>query len=367
MRRNTQYDPARHAGHFTFIVAEMMRNQNALSIFSSSHRELWHLVEPSIWRLDSEDLHRDPIFGVLKTLLDQPRWLEPYHLYDDRGSELFERICQLPEYYLTRTESAILTENAEQLIRSAPVECIVELGAGTSQKTLHLLKEQVRQRRGGKFAPVDVSLASLRIARDAVKRHFSQLEFHGLLGKYQDGIASIEKSLPTLFIFLGSTVGNLSYSEFAAFFQHLSESMGPDDYLLLGVDRVKDVGILERAYNDSQGITADFILNVFQNVNRILGSDFERRKMRYHCTYNPVWQQIEMYAISTEDQKIEIPSLGTSFVWEKQDRILVEISRKFHPDRLEHQLRCFGLTPTAHFTDSRKWFSLLLFGKSSAG
>lgn len=308
--------------------------------------------------------HADPALSVLRTLLDQPRWLESFHLYDDRGSELFEKICELPEYYLTRTESGILIERAAEIIRSAPVECIVELGAGTSRKTLHLLKEQIGQRRGGTFAPVDVSLPALRAARDTVKTHFPQLDFHGLLGQYQDAIASIDKSLPTLFVFLGSTVGNFDHSEFVRFFQHLSGSMGPDDYFLLGVDRVKEVSVLEKAYDDTQGITAEFILNVFAHINEMLRSNFDREKMRYHSWYNPNWQQVEMYAVSAESQKIDVPRLETSFVWEKGDEILVEISRKFAPERLQEQLRCFGLRPVSHFTDPKKWFSLLLFRKS---
>jgi L-histidine Nalpha-methyltransferase len=341
----------------------MMENQSLPVIFSPSHRDNWRHLEASIWTSNGEGLRRDPALSVLKTLLDQPRWLEPYHLYDKKGSELFERICELPEYYLTRTESAILTEHAAELIGSAPVECIVELGAGTSQKTILLLKEQIRQRHGGTFAPIDVSLSSLRIARGTAK-NYPQLAFHGLHGKYQEAIASIEKSLPTLFVFLGSTVGNFNHSELIDFFQHLSASMGPRDYFLLGVDRVKDTSVLERAYNDSQGITAEFILNVFENMNRTAGSKFERGKMRYHSWYNPEWQQIEMYAIATATQEINFPSVGTSFIWEKDESILVEISRKFDPDRLQNQLRCFDLKPIAHFTDPKEWFSLLLLRKS---
>jgi len=121
--------------------------------------------------------------------------------------------------------------------------------------------------------------------------------------------------------------------------------------------------VLEKAYDDSQGLTAEFILNVFQCVNRLVGSNFERHKMRYHSWYNPEWRQVEMYAISTERQEIEIPSHRTSFAWEKEERILVEISRKFDPERLREHLRCFGLEPVAHFSDPKKWFSLLLFKK----
>ncbi|MGH7771105.1 MAG: L-histidine N(alpha)-methyltransferase [Candidatus Binatia bacterium] len=338
-----------------------MQGQEEPHVLSSSQRGLWSFTEPYIWTFDTN--HADPALSILRTLLDQPRWLEPSLLYDERGSQLFEQICELPEYYLTRTENSILAAQAEQVIATAPVECIVELGAGTSKKTMHLLREQVRQRQGGTFAPIDVSLTGLIVSRDIVRQHFPQLMFQGLHARYEEGIAGIEKNLPTLFAFLGSSVGNFTHSEFVRFFQHLSDSMGPKDFLLLGADRVKEAEILEKAYDDSQGVTADFILNVFQNINRQLGSDFDLRKMRYHSWYNPEWQQIEMYALSTAIQEIHFPTLSTSFVWEKEDRILVEISRKFEPVRLQQQLQLFGLTPVAHFTDPKEWFSLLLFQK----
>jgi len=343
-----------------------MKKQSRPSIFSSAQRDLWRAVDSSIWTFDADRLRRDPALPVLQTLLDQPRWLEAHHLYDETGSKLFETICELPEYYLTRTESAILAQKAEEIIRIAQVDCIVELGAGTSQKTLYLLKEQTRQRRGGTFAPIDVSLSSLKVARDAVKKQFPRLTFHGLHGKYQDGIAGIDKDLPTLFVFLGSTVGNFNHSELIGFFQHLSDSMGPRDFFLLGVDRVKKRELLEKAYNDAQGVTAKFILNVFANINRLMGANFDPRKMRYHSWYNPEWQQIEMYAVSTAAQEIAFPSRAVSFSWPKDDRILVEISRKFDPARLQQQLQWFGLKPVAHFTDPKEWFSLLLFQKSSS-
>ncbi len=284
-------------------------------------------------------------------------------MYDERGSHLFEQISALPEYYLTRTENSILAEYADQIIGAAPVECIVELGAGSSQKTLHLLREQVKQRSGGTFAPIDVSLTGLTASRDIVGKELPQVTFNGLCARYEEGFSSIDATLPSLFVFLGSTVGNFNHSEFNRFFRRLSESMGPRDYLLLGVDRIKEAEILERAYDDSQGITDDFILNVFQNINRLLESDFDPAKMRYHSWYNREWQQVEMYAISTVTQEIHFPSRSTSFVWKKEDRILVEISRKFDPTRLQEQLRFFDLIPAAHFTDSKEWFSLLLFKK----
>jgi len=339
-----------------------MEKQNQTRIFSAAGQKLWRPAERSIWTAQPEAAC-DEALPLLKSLLDQPRWLAPYHLYDDLGAELFEHICELPEYYLTRTESAILKQRAAEIIRCARAECIVELGAGTSQKTLLLLGEQAKQHGRGVFAPIDVSLASLRVARDSVEKNFPQLTFLGLHGQYEQGIAAIEKDLPTLFVFLGSTVGNFDHSQFAAFFDHVSDSMGPDDYFLLGVDRVKEPALLERAYDDAQKVTAAFILNVFENVNRILGSDFDRNKMRYEARYNAEWRRVEMYAVATEAQEIHIPSRQIAFRWEKDEKLLVEISRKFDPERLREHLRCFGLEPVAHFSDPKKWFSLLLFKK----
>jgi len=332
-------------------------------IFSVAQTILWRSVAPSIWSLGGDSALANPALSVLRTLFDQPRWLEAYLLYDERGSELFDRICELPEYYLTRTEDSILAKDAARIVAAAPVECIVELGAGFSKKTQHLLREQAKQRVKGVFAPIDVSLSGLAASRETIRREFPQLAFCGLHARYEDGIASIEKSLPTLFIFLGSSVGNFNRSEFVRFFSHVSESMGPRDFFLLGIDRAKEVELLEKAYNDSQGLTADFILNVFQSINRLMGANFDSRKMRYHSWYNPEWQQIEMYAVSTAAQEIRFPSHAASFSWRKDDRILVEISRKFDPTRLQQQLQWFGLKPVAHFTDPKEWFSLLLFQK----
>jgi L-histidine Nalpha-methyltransferase len=334
-------------------------------IFSPERQNLWTSSEPSICTLDGGPARQDPSLSIVTTLCDQPRWLEPYHLYDDRGSELFERICELPEYYLTRTENTLLESAAARIISAAPVECIVELGAGSAKKTVHLLGEQVRQRRGGIFAPIDVSIPGLIASRNDVERNFPAIRFYGLHALYEEGLASIDKKVPTLFVFLGSTIGNFNPPEFVRFFRVLSHAMGPNDFLLLGSDRVKAVDTLERAYNDSKGLTAEFILNVFEHINDLLRSNFDRGRMRYYSWYNPQWQQIEMYSVATSAQEIHFDTYPTSFVWEKDEKILVEISRKFDTARLQQQLGFFDLIPMDHFTDSKEWFSLLLFKKSA--
>ena len=340
-----------------------MKQGTSRSIFAAGEISRWTAEPEGIWSSHDADLDVVPILSILTTLWDQPRWLEAYHLYDDQGSELFEEICELPEYYLTRTENSILEAHAKSIIAAAPVECIVELGAGYSKKTVHLLTEQLRQRGRCHFAPIDVSVAGLLASQTAVRRDFPQIQFHGIHARYEEGFAAIDKDLPKLFVFLGSTIGNFNQTEFPRFFRALSDAMGPNDYLLVGADRVKDKNILEPAYNDSRGITAAFILNVFRNINRLLDSNFDLATMRYHSWFNPEWQQIEMYAVANQDQTIRFPSAKTGFTWRREERILVEISRKFEPHRLQEQLGFLGLRPVAHYTDPKEWFSVLLLRK----
>ncbi len=341
-----------------------MKQESLPTLFSGAEYDRWQTREPGIWSQRGADLDRVPTLSILTTLWDQPRWLEAYHLYDPRGSELFEQICELPEYYLTRTEDAILEQHAVEIIRRAAVSCIAELGAGYSKKTVHLLTEQVRQRGTTIFAPIDVSHAGLVASRDAVQSAFPAIEFHGLHARYENGFSAIDKQLPTLFVFLGSSIGNFNHTDFPRFFRALSAAMGPHDYLLLGVDRLKPASTLETAYNDSRGITREFILNVFDHINHLLQSNFTRAKMRYHSWFHPQWQQIEMYAVATESHEIRFPAAAASFQWMKDEKILVEISRKFDPFRLQEQLRFFDLRPVEHFTDPSQWFSVLLFKKA---
>jgi L-histidine Nalpha-methyltransferase len=340
-----------------------MKTEPRPSIIAPHQKTRWKNNRDGIWTPDGARFDEIPIRSILTTLWDQPRWLEAYHLYDQRGSELFEQICHLPEYYLTRTENVILETHAAEIIAAAPVESIVELGAGYSKKTIHLLTEQLRQRHKGIFAPIDVSESGLLASREAVARDFPRLEFQGLHARYEEGFTSIDQTVPTLFVFLGSTIGNFNQSEFPRFFRALSEAMGPNDYLLLGADRLKDAAVLEQAYDDSQRLTAQFILNVFRHINDLLQSNFDLEKMRYYARFNSEWQQIEMYAVAAQSHTVSFPTVETSFDWKKDEKILVEISRKFDPQRLQEQLRFFDLVPVEHFSDPNQWFSVLLFRK----
>ncbi len=340
------------------------RSDSGTNVLAEGQQHLWRLLDNSLWtpRKHSEKL--DPALAVLRTLFDQPRWVDPSYLYDDRGSDLFEEISQLPEYYLTRLEDGILEQEAANIVAAAPVECLVELGAGFSKKTRHLLREQVRQRGRGIFAPVDVSPLALTASRDAQQKAFPEIQFQGLVARYEDGIASIDNELPTLFVFLGSTVGNFTRVQFGHFFHQLSGSMGSNDFLLLGVDEVKEVEIVERAYNDSRGLTADFVLNAFDHINRLTGSNFDRARMEYSPLYNSQKRQMEMYALPTSSQEIRFPEVATSFRWEEAEPILLEISRKFDLASLLSQLQFFGLELVERYHDSQQWFSVLLLRRS---
>jgi dimethylhistidine N-methyltransferase len=326
---------------------------------------LWQPLAPAIWapRRGEAD---GAVISLLQSLFDQPRWIEAHHLYDERGAALFEEICKLPEYYPTRTENAILAERAKEIMAAVPVECVIELGAGSSQKTGHLLREQSRRRGGGVFAPIDVSETSLAAGRDWIRNELAGVAFNGLCARYEEAIASVRRDLPKLFVFLGSSIGNFRPLEFHRFFRRLASAMGPEDYFLLGVDCVKDPETIERAYNDANGTTARFILNALIHVNQILGGNFALDKMRYRVHYSIERQQVEMWAESTRKQEIVFSSPALSFTWEKGERILVEISRKFEPGRLQRQIALFDLEPLARFEDARGWFSLLLFRKNAA-
>ena len=339
-------------------------SRQLIKFLSASDRAAWEETAPSILTPRGRAAGKLGE-GMVRTLFDRPRWLEPCHLYDEKGSLLFEEICESPEYYPTPTEAALLEKEAGALMGLAPVELIMELGAGFSKKTVHLLKALTQARSRGSFAAVDVSATALMASKKMVEELFPELMFAGLEARFEDAITSITPDIPKLVVFLGSTIGNFAPTDMLHFFTHLCNHMGPDDYLLLGVDRIKDPAIISPAYDDSRGATAAFILNAFSNVNRVTGANFQLDKMTYRSNYNPARAQVEMYGVATATHRVNFPRQSASFTWEKDEGILVETSRKFDPDDLQVQLQCFGLETLGHWTDANRWFSLLLFRRDT--
>lgn len=300
---------------------------------------------------------------VIEGLSQSPKTLPPKYFYDDRGSLLFEEICQLPEYYLTRTEAAILQTYADEIASlTGPCE-LVELGSGSSTKTRLLL--DAYQRRGEPlcYRPIDVSAAILKSSTQQLLLDYPTLKVHGLVGTYELGLQHLTTAyLPHRLIgFLGSTLGNLSPQDCDAFFDQIRAALRPGDYFLLGIDLHKSTAQLEAAYNDRQGVTAAFNLNILRHLNERFGGNFDLSQFEHVAFYNEALHQIEMHLRSGRSQTVKLTDLDLTVHFQAGETIRSEISRKFELAELEQQLQAKQLHHRKTWTDCDRWFGLMLF------
>jgi iron(II)-dependent oxidoreductase len=298
--------------------------------------------------------------SVVRGLSDHPRWLACRYLYDARGSEIFERICEQPEYYQTRTEAALLAEYAAALRRLVPAHTLVELGSGSSTKTRHLLRAW---RTGGgavRYVPVDVSLEMLRASCGALAAEHPGLEVRGVAASYERAFPLLRELSPLMLVFLGSTIGNLNPEETADFLDRVSANLSPGDHFLLGIDLVKDVRTLEAAYNDAAGWSAAFTKNLFARMNRELGTRLDLDAIEHVAYYDGHLDRIEIYARFVREAVVALPDLGRRFRIAPGEMILTEISRKFQVDEVAANAARFGLELVRAFTDPAKLFAVLL-------
>ena len=307
---------------------------------------------------------------VIEGLSSLPKSVPPKYFYDLKGSQLFDRICQLPEYYLTRTETAIL-ERVGSAIAQATGPCeIVELGSGSATKTRLLLSAYESANYPLRYIPVDVSGSALTESSKQLLQEYPTLSVYGLVSTYEPALKALpDKQLPARMVaFLGSTIGNLRPDECSDFLARISETLEPGDYFLLGLDLQKEISVLEAAYNDSQGVTAAFNLNMLGHLNQQFEGNFELNKFAHIAQYNKAENQIEMYLKSLEVQTVWLKALDLTVEFEKgngvdspsKDRILSEISRKFSREEMTHQLKSHQLNVLESFTDEKQWFGLLL-------
>jgi dimethylhistidine N-methyltransferase len=297
------------------------------------------------------------------------KYLPCTYLYDERGSELYEQITGLPEYYPTRTETAILKQIAPELrdltetLLKEPPE-IVELGSGSSLKTRIVLDEWLQNGQDLNYIPVDVSETMLSETAMALTREYRRLNVLGLAGQYEDALNFLPAQRERLFLFLGGTLGNFSKEFQARFFQSLLNKMGPGSRLLLGYDcrphANKTKAFIETAYNDAKGVTQAFNLNILAHLNQKLGGNFNLTRWKHCAHYDDDHQQIEMFVESTEAQSVFLEALGCSFNFEAGERILTEISRKFDPQELSDWFEARGFQTIKHWQDSAGWYGLLL-------
>jgi L-histidine N-alpha-methyltransferase len=311
-----------------------------------------------------EDPLLDFASSAARTLSSSPKWLECRFLYDARGSELFDQICKLPEYYLTRTESSLLGKHVSDISKLTGPVTLVEFGSGNSVKTQNIFSAYLGRYGLTRYVPVDVSRVALQQASDDIEERHPSVCVAGINGTYDCAFPFLKELSPVMVIFLGSTLGNFYEEQEAAFWKTMSRCLAPKDFILLGADLVKDVKTLEAAYNDADGVTASFTLNLFERMNRELGSGIDLSQVEHVARFSAKRNRVEIFARFNTDQQIRISPLNKSYSVLAGECIHVEISRKFRLETLVARLASFGFETVKVFTDERKWFSLLLLQKA---
>ncbi|MBJ7340179.1 L-histidine N(alpha)-methyltransferase [Mycolicibacterium sp.] len=293
-------------------------------------------------------------------LASSPKSLPPKWFYDSLGSDLFDQITRLPEYYPTRAEAEILRAHAADIAAESAADTLVELGSGTSEKTRILLDALHRAGSLRRFIPFDVDDTILESAGEAIAAEYPGVEIDAVCGDFEEHLGKIPLVGRRLVVFLGSTIGNLTTGPRAAFLGALADSLQPGDALLLGTDLVKDVDRLVRAYDDSAGVTAAFNKNVLTVVNRELAADFDVEAFDHVARWNPAEQRIEMWLRASTAQRVRIGDLDMTVDFAAGEEMLTEVSCKFRPDEVADELAAVGLRRIDWWTDEAGDFGLSL-------
>jgi dimethylhistidine N-methyltransferase len=299
---------------------------------------------------------------VIEGLSQPQKTLPCRYFYDDRGSALFEQICDLPEYYLTRTEQGILEQYAGAIAQLTGACELVELGSGSSRKTRLLLEVYSELDYELQYCPIDVNAGILKATALDLLGQYPKLKLCGLAGTYEQALAHLPpaESENRMLIFLGSTIGNLDEVACERFLTRIQQALQPGEFFLLGVDLQKPIPIIEAAYNDAQGVTAQFNLNILQHLNHQFQANFDLRQFAHWAFYNPVQHQIEMHLRSLTAQTVQLKALEYEVSLVAGETIQTEISRKFHLPTLICKLESLAFHPLGTWTDPQGWFALLL-------
>ena len=301
-------------------------------------------------------LRRDVFDGLQST----PKSLPPKWFYDSVGSELFDQITRLPEYYPTRAEAEILQARSVDIASASEADTLVELGSGTSEKTRMLLDALHGRGSLHRFVPFDVDASILSSTGSAIQQEYPNIEIKAVCGDFEEHLAEIPTGGLRLFVFLGSTIGNLTTEPRAEFLATLSGVMRPGDSLLLGTDLVKDTGRLVRAYDDAAGVTARFNRNVLAVINRELDADFDVEAYQHVARWNTEEERIEMWLRAQGRQRVRIGALELTVDFAAGEEMLTEVSCKFRPDWVSAELAAAGLRRIRWWTDNAGDFGLSL-------
>jgi L-histidine N-alpha-methyltransferase len=311
-----------------------------------------HLAADSAYQALRRDV-LDGLAGSLKSL--PPKWF-----YDSVGSDLFDQITRLPEYYPTRAEAEILRARSAEIALVAGADTLVELGSGTSEKTRLLLAALNDGGTLRRFVPFDVDANVLSAAGTAIQREYPDIEIAAVCGDFEEHLSEIPDGGRRLFVFLGSTIGNLTAEPRAEFLTTLAGVMRRGDSLLLGTDLVKDTGRLVAAYDDAAGVTARFNRNVLAVINRELDADFDIDAYWHVARWNGEQERMEMFLRAKRAQRVNIAALDLTVEFAAGEEILTEVSCKFRPDAVAAELARAGLRRTRWWTDDAGDFGLSL-------
>lgn len=300
--------------------------------------------------------------NVRTGLTARNKHLPPKHFYDARGSKLFERICRLPEYYLTRAEREILRKRGAEIMSGTGAGELVELGSGAPDKARFLLDAMSGYGTLARYVPVDVSEHALRDAAEKLAATYGELDIHGVVADFERHLDRVPSTdgVPRVVALLGSTIGNFTPRSRRALLARITTLIGPHDGLLLGADLVKDPAVLEAAYNDAQGVTAEFNRNILHVINRELGGDFDPPSFEHIAFFDRHREWMEMRLRARRKMKVRIADLDLDVDFARGEDLRTEISAKFTRTRLRSDLAAAGLRLDGWYTDAGNRFALVL-------
>ena len=306
---------------------------------------------------DERTLADDVLDGLTRPFKELP----PKHFYDARGSELFDAICELPEYYQTRTERLILERSAEDIVEQTGAVELVELGSGSASKTRVLLDAMQAAGSLERYVPVDVSATTVHAAAESLVQEYPGMSVHGVVGDFERHLTHLPSPVgPRLVAFLGGTLGNFTPGSRRRFLRGLRNVLGPDGHLVLGTDLVKDPRVIEAAYDDSAGVTAQFNLNVLHVLNRELDANFDVDAFEHVAFFDRQREWVEMRLRATDVQRVRIDKLDLAIDFAAREELRTEISAKFTPERLAGDLNAAGLDLVEVYTDPDDLFAVSL-------
>lgn len=326
-----------------------------------------HVVNPRLryFKLPEERCERAFALEIASSLEGPRRSIDPKFFYDERGSSLFEEICDLPEYYLTRTEAEILSGIRDELAGLLDARMrLVELGSGSSTKTRLILDAFASVQVKMEYIPIDIS-ETLEPSCRRLLDEYENLHVTGIIGTYQNGLDFLHRldGAPKLIIFLGSSFGNFGAQEGSRFLERVSTSMNREDLFLIGLDLVKERRVMEDAYNDSRGLTARFNLNLLSRINEELDGDFDLSNFSHLARFNETESRMEMYIRSRTDQTVTIRKSNLEMNLRRGDLIHTEDSHKYTVPRIREMMSHAGLGINRIWRDARGLYCMVLCKK----